>query len=313
MGNLLARTIKRIRFHYQYRCIVNQWVVGISRGSLDDIIRTRHFNPDIHWSTLDSAGHQQADPFILQTQNGAVELLVEDFRVNDNYAKIARAKFDSNLRPAGHKVILDTGSHLSYPHIYREHGKVYVVPEAGKSGKLNLYSYNEPGEKLGFIKTLVELPLLDANIVKRDNKYWLFGVLRSAPPADSFELMVYFSDNLEGPFAPHPSNPIQSGLDNVRGAGNFFEVDNVLYRPAQNCGEEYGQSITISKVEELTTTSCRLVPYMTAAINKDNKHNRDIHTLHTLNGENGIIVVDGIRKRFSPFVRYKEIRNEKLN
>jgi hypothetical protein len=242
-----------------------------------------------------------------------VELLVEDFRVNDNYARIARAKFDSNLRPTGHKVILDTGSHLSYPHIHRENGRSFMMPESGKSGKLNLYILNEQDGKPEFKKTVLDLPLLDANIVKRDNRYWIFGVLRSAPPANSFELMVYYGDSLEGPFTAHPSNPILVGLDNLRGAGNFFEVDNVLYRPAQNCGEEYGKSITISKVEELTTTTCKLVPYMTVAINKANRNNRGIHTLHTLNGENGIIVVDGIRKRFSPLTRYKEIRNEKMN
>jgi hypothetical protein len=311
MGNLFSRVVDKIRFHYEYRCIVNQWVVGITRGNMGDIIRSKSFNPDIRWIALNSAGHQQADPFILEVKNGKVELLVEDFRVDDDYAKIAHAKFDRDFGPEGHEIILDTGSHLSYHHIFRENGKTYVLPEAGKSGKLSLYEFDISEKELKFVIDLLHIPLLDANIVKKDNRYWIFGVVRSAPPADSFELLAFYADSLAGPYQAHVSNPLQKGLDAVRGAGNFFEVDNVLYRPAQNCRETYGKSITVSKVEELNTTTCRLSPYMTVTIDRSHPNNRDIHTLHTLNGENGIIVVDGIRKRFSPLVRMKEIRKEK--
>lgn len=260
MGNLFSKVIDKIKIHYEYRCIVNQWVVGISRGTLADMIRTRTFNPEIKWIGLDSAGHQQADPFILDVHNGKVELLVEDFRVDDEYAKIAHAKFDRDFSSEGYEVVLDTGSHLSYPHIYRENGKTYVLPEAGKSGRLSLYEYDASNRRLSFIKDLLQVPLLDANILKKDDRYWILGVIRSSPPADSFELMAYHADRLEGPYAAHIANPLQKGLDAVRGAGNFFEVDDVLYRPAQNCSESYGKSITISRVDELTTTSCRFSP-----------------------------------------------------
>ena len=313
MGNIISKVIERIRFHYNYRCVVNQWVIGVAKGNLSDIIRAKKFSPDIKWMRLKTAGHQQADPFILDVNSNGLELLIEDFRVDDGYAKIAHVSFDEHLHNTGHHILLDSGSHLSYPHIFRDDagGSEFVIPEAGKSGKLSCYAYDPLNKKLDFVRDLIKLPLLDANVVRVENKYWIFGVTRPATGGDFFELRGYYADHLAGPYTPHPGNPLQAGLDGVRGAGNFFEVDGTWYRPTQNCEEEYGRSITINRINRLDETVFESEPYMTIEIDKTNGNNRNIHTLHTLNGEKGVIVVDGIRKKFAPFVRRKEIKNEK--
>lgn len=67
----------------------------------------------------------------------------------------------------------------------------------------------------------------------------------------------------------------------ARNAGEFFEVDGVTYRPAQECNRWYGNALSIQKFEDGAFTEVRRIPGM-----------------HTLNSYQGVTVVD--RKVF-PF------------
>lgn len=67
----------------------------------------------------------------------------------------------------------------------------------------------------------------------------------------------------------------------ARNAGEFFEVNGVTYRPAQECNRWYGNALSIQKFEDGAFTEVRRIPGM-----------------HTLNSYQGVAVVD--RKVF-PF------------
>ena len=67
----------------------------------------------------------------------------------------------------------------------------------------------------------------------------------------------------------------------ARNAGDFFEVNGVTYRPAQECNRWYGNGLSIQKFENGAFTEVRRIPGM-----------------HTLNSYQGVTVVD--RKVF-PF------------
>ena len=79
----------------------------------------------------------------------------------------------------------------------------------------------------------------------------------------NYKLNVIYSDSLLGPYIPHPDNPVKSGLNGTRSAGNFIEVDGIIYRPSQNSEKDYGESITINKVNELNEMNVVEEPYMT--------------------------------------------------
>ena len=155
----------------------------------------------------------------------------------------------------------------------------------------------------------------DSTILKKDNKYWLFGTVGETETG--YKLHVFYSDNLLGPYTAHRNNPIKDGLDGNRPAGNFIEVDGVIYRPTQNCNNIYGESITINKVTELNETNVTEQPYFDIFINRRNNHNPGIRTIHTINVIDNYIVVDGIKWTFSPIkqlkghFRYKQIRAKK--
>jgi hypothetical protein len=302
MSRILSKYIEKLFF--------KKWIIGIFRADIKDIIKSKMFDPDINWLPIRSIDTYYADPFLLFSKDENLKILLEDFSFDENYGKISLMTLDRSFKQVNYKILLDTKNHISYPFIFTENNKTYIFPEAGRSGKLSCYEYDPLNESIDFLQDIVDLPLCDSSILKQNGKYWIFGTL-SEIEADTkritdYKLYVFFSDRLLGPYVPHPGNPIKSGLNGTRQAGNFIEVDGIIYRPTQNCERLYGESITINKVTELNEINVVEEPYMTICINKKNRYNYGMHTIHTINVMNDIVVVDGKRWTFSPINQFKK-------
>lgn len=311
MNRLLSKYIEKLFF--------KRWIIGIFRGDIKDLIRSKTFNPDIKWLPIRSSDTFYADPFIVNTENGHIKILLEDFSFEKFYGKIALTTLNTDLKQIDHKILLDTQQHISYPFIFTENNRTYVMPEAGRSGKLSCYEYDPLKESLKFVQNIIDQPLYDSSILKHGNKYWIFGTLSEVDIVKDiitdYKLCVFSSDKLLGPYVPHIGNPVKSGLNGARQAGNFIEVDGVLYRPTQNCENQYGESITINKITELNEFNVVEEPYMTIRIDRRNRHNYGMHTIHTINAKDDIIIVDGERWTFSPFIQmrtyFRNMRRQK--
>ena len=290
---------------------VKQWQIGICRGNIKEIIRSKTFNPDINWLPLNSLDFFRADPFLLRTKDGIMNILFEDFVFDDFYGRIWVMKIDENFNKINEKILLDTKSHLSYPFIFEENNKVYLFPESSHSGRLSCYEYDPVNQSVNFIKEIMELPLLDSTIIKHNDKYWLFGTLNGTYRHS--RLHIYFSDNLLGPYTPHPGNPVKSSSNGTRPAGNFFEIDGIIYRPSQNCEKKYGESITINRITELGEYHFSEEYHMKICIDKNNPYNDRVQTIHTLNIIDDIMVVDGIKWTFSPKNQWKNFLRNRAN
>jgi hypothetical protein len=295
---------------YFDKLFVKQWILGLGRVNIKEIIRSKTFNQDIKWFPLRTLDHFQADPFLLRTNDGKWNILFEDFGLEDFYGKLSVLTFDNNFNIVDQKILLDTKSHLSYPFIFEENNKIYVFPEASQSGKLSCYEYNPVNQSLIFIQEIINLPLLDSTILKHKDKYWLFGTLKGEYSYG--KLHIFFSNDLLGPYYPHPENPVKNSSNGTRPAGNFFEVDGILYRPSQNCENKYGESITINKINIISELCFNEEPYMLIEINKKNQKNDKIHTIHTFNVLDDLIAVDGMQWTFSPLHQWKNyLRNRR--
>ena len=306
MSRILSKYIEKLFF--------KKWIIGIFRADIKDIIKSKMFDPYINWLPIRSIDTYYADPFLLFSKDENLKILLEDFSFDENYGKISLMTLDRSFKQVNYKILLDTKNHISYPFIFTENNKTYIFPEAGRSGKLSCYEYDPLNESIDFLQDIVDLPLCDSSVLKQNGKYWIFGTL-SEIEADTkritdYKLYVFFSDRLLGPYVPHPGNPIKSGLNGTRQAGNFIEVDGIIYRPTQNCERLYGESITINKVTELNEINVVEEPYMTICINKKNRYNYGMHTIHTINVMNDIVVIDGKRWTFSPIIQLKSyLRN----
>jgi hypothetical protein len=301
--------MKRIIVKYIEKLFFKKWIIGIFRDNIKDIIRSKAFDPQINWLPIRSIDTYYADPFLLSSTDENIKIILEDFSFDENYGKISIMTLDKCFKQVDYKMLLDTKNHISYPYVFTENNKTYIFPEAGRSGKLSCYEYDPVNESIAFLQDIVDLPLCDSSILKQNDKYWIFGTLSEidtdADKITDYKLYVFFSDSLLGPYVSHPANPLKSGLNGTRQAGNFIQVDGIIYRPTQNCEKQYGESITINKVTELNEINVAEEPYMNISINRKNRSNFGMHTIHTINVMNDIIVVDGIKWTFSPIIQLK--------
>jgi hypothetical protein len=295
---------KKSVFHYYDKFFFKQWIIGFIRGELKEIISKRTFDDEITWLNLFPKGCSSADPFIIMREDNKLHLIFEEYHHNEDYGKISLIILDNDFKVLKQKVLLDTKSHLSYPYIFREENKIYIFPESASSGKLLCYEYDPIHQSLQFVKEIMSQPLLDATIIKYRRKYWLFGTLKGE---NSWrKLNLYFSDSLFGPYKSHPSNPVKDTLYGSRPAGTIIESDGILYRPAQNCQNMYGESITINKVTVLTETQYMEETHMVIEIDRKKRYNHMVCGIHTINSVNGLITVDGYKCIFSPILLVKE-------
>jgi hypothetical protein len=283
---------------YLAKLYFKQWTIGLFQGSMEDMIRQGSFNPDIRWLYLDSFSKFIADPFFVTSSDGNLKVLLEDLDFRENCGKIYLLTLDKEFRQVGYKLLLDTGSHLSYPFVFYENDRIYIFPEAAKSGKLSCYTYDPVTESMSYLQDIIPLPLRDSTIIKVVDRYWLFGII--ARDDTEYKLNVYYADNLLGPYTPHKNNPVRNSLDGTRPAGNFVIVDGEIYRPAQNCHNGYGESMTIYRITELTEDNVAEEPCFDLSVNRKNRNNRFIHSMHTVNQSDGYVVVDGEQWTFAP-------------
>ena len=208
---------------------------------------------------------------------------------------------DNEFRPVFTKQVLDTNSHLSYPNVFKENNKTYIIPEASKSGHVTCYEFDFATKSLINPKNIVlDLPLLDSTILVYNNKYWLFATKRGEH--SNSKLFIYYADEMCGPYIPHANNPVKTGADGSRPAGNFIELDGNIYRPSQNCAEYYGKSVTISKVTKLNEREFEEEPVMEVKPPHQSGFNYGIHTINVVGD---VIVIDALKRIFMPLEQVK--------
>lgn len=281
-----------------------RWIIGISNQDIKEMIRKRHFDLNVRWFQKKNFDKFFADPFPLPSPAGEFKILIEEFNFDEDYGKLSLMKIGKNYKKISYVPLLDTNSHLSYPFYFIEDEKIYVFPESAHSGKLSCYHFDPVQEKLTYVKDILELPLRDSTIFKLQGRYWLFGAI--SENFANYKLAIYHSDHLLGPYKEHARSQENSGLDGIRPAGNFIEVDGALYRPTQNCKNFYGESISLKKITRLDESDFQEELYATITIDPMNTNNKGIKSIHTINVMNHHIIVDGEYWSFSPIRQLKK-------
>ena len=280
---------------YSDKLYLKQWGIGFLKADIADIIRNKRTDLRFEWMSLEDKTISHADPFIFKGDDGRINILFESVSSYNLNGKISLMVCNDSLAPILEKVVLNTNSHLSYPHVFNENGKTYVFPESAFSGSLSCYEFDPVKRSFVNKKEIIQLPLLDSTILKYESRYWLFATMLGEELHS--DLHIFYADSLFGPYTAHAGNPVKKDMNGSRPAGNFIEVDGSVYRPAQNCGNYYGESITINKINTLTTTAFNEEEYMIIGSHKDDEFN---YGIHTINAVDDIIIVDGQKSYFEP-------------
>jgi len=193
-----------------------------------------------------------ADPFLVRDDN-AWTMFFEVFNRDGWRGEIGYATSADGCQWRYGGIVLREAFHLSYPQVLTVGNDHYMIPESGADRAVRLYRATSYPERWERIATLLEgEPFRDSSVVFQDNTWWMFTAIEKS------ELRLYFADHLEGPWSPHPANPIIANDAGIARPGGRVTVQNGhVYRLAQDDQGSYGRQVRAFEVTELTRQSYR--------------------------------------------------------
>lgn len=236
-----------------------------------------------------------ADPF-LTIINDVTYLFFEELDKKTRKGHISCCKIeykDDILQKNPVIKVIDEKFHLSYPFLFKENNKLFMIPESFEANCIYLYECIEMPNKWKIIKTLVpNVDAVDSTLFKLDDIYWLFTSEKYQEDKNRV-FRIYYSDDLfSEKWIPHPIN--QQNLNSElkhhsgRGAGNIYEENGCYYRPVQENNRFYGESIRINKIIKLT--KIEFIEEFVTIIKAPFKFGT--HHINKINEENMYIVMD---------------------
>lgn len=256
------------------------WNVGFVTMPLEHVIgSTEPLN--IQWLKHDYKDRWFADPFILDVDENNIYVLVEDYVRTKAKAHISLLTVDRlNYKLLDIDPIIEESTHLSFPIINRKEDHLLIYPENGASGKLKLYSFDRITKKCKFERELFDGALADAVLVNIQGQEYL--VATEGEELNGKILNFYVKDSSVFRF----ERSVHFERNTARNAGEWFNFDGQLYRPAQDCDLRYGAAMEIQRFNPQDfsfDTVRRIAP-------TSKKYSRGIHTFNHFKGYS---VVDG--------------------
>ena len=184
------------------------------------------------------------------------------------------------------KAALSTPFHLSYPNVFCFDSNIYMIPESYVAEEIAVYkAKNFPNnwKKVKILKK--DIITVDSTPLEiNDENFLLSYLLRD----DNGCLKLFkYNNDLKTCFS------IPDTDKQLRPAGNFFKIDNILYRPAQDCKNGYGSALNFYSVDNISDTNYsetlfkKITPQM---ITTDT--NIVSHGIHTYNFNDKYEVID---------------------
>ena len=235
-----------------------------------------------------------ADPFLFR--HGGVNWLF--YETLDKTGKGVLGCFrEENGKWVQQGIVLSEPWHLSYPQVFEDGGRVYMIPESCDSkrghreGHVALYEAVDFPLKWRKAATLINEPLADSTLCRKDGWYYL-SCFRVSPEAGA---ELWHAPSLTGPWSKHP----QSGNTNQsvrlrRNGGSFQVVDGRLCRIAQDCNGDYGKRLFKVPVLNLTPESYRegaWAPFIPGETEAGWPHGGMVHTYNRLDTPDGLLEV----------------------
>lgn len=218
-----------------------KWVIGTCNTNVEDLLTSQPLSkPVIHQPKKSDVFF--ADPFFLK-MNGLNYIFYEEWSYNAQKAVI-KELFSG-------KTIIDATHHLSYPFIWKEDQRIFMIPEQAASQSTILYELNED---LNVLKstTILDFGAIDPTLHFDGSKWWLFC---TRAPRTNTDLFIFHSSTPHGEWTPHLLNPVKQDIRNSRPAGRMFTHQGSIYRPSQDSERGYGSSVVINRVTTLSPSA----------------------------------------------------------
>lgn len=157
-------------------------------------------------------------------------------------------------------IVLQENFHLSFPFIFEDEGKVYMIPESGEDQSIRLYEANRDFTSFSFVRVLLKQEkrigpnsnYVDNHVFKNKGIYYLFTSYRN-----NWEIrqeLFTTNDLLKGEFVRHPCSPIFVGNKYGRNGGSLICFNDKLLRVSQDCSVEYGVNVSLHEINSINET-----------------------------------------------------------
>ena len=260
------------------------WNIGFVGTTPKELVENQKLG-SVEWLKHPYKDRFFADPFIYSVSEKEIVVFVEELEFDKPIGRLSELIVDAKSKKLVRKyTLLELDTHLSYPAIIRRGDDVFVCPENGASGKLSLYKYNGVTHALEFVSVIMNESLADATIRQIGDKFYMFATKVSNTQGD---LYLYQSTCFDGEY--QEVGLVAKGRGNARPAGDIFEVEGVLYRPAQNCSKCYGGATEIMQITKCED-GCFEEKHLFSLPPTSFRYNLG---LHTLNFHGNIGVIDG--------------------
>lgn len=231
-----------------------------------------------------------ADPFVIEHE-GRTWLFVEEFPYELARGVIAVAELGADGSFGMPKQVLVEPHHLSYPQVFALGGEVWMIPESSSAREVVLYrAENFPNRWVRHATLIADREVSDATLLERDGRFWLFGTERHSQGNSSDTMVVFSAERLDGPWLPHPMNPVLIDRSAARPGGAFVRQGERLFLPVQDGTRTYGGGLGLAELIELNQQTVRF------AVPRPVRPGKawDRHGIHTLNRAGGIEVIDSV-------------------
>jgi len=284
---------------------LEDWNVGIVREPIHSFLDP-NFCPHVEWLAYQRHDSFLADPFLLQI-GAKLKLLAEEFDWHSNRGHIVEADItDAGQSAPCFRKALDEGVHMSYPYLFEYGGRWYCTPETSQKRGVFLYVYDTEKQVLTPVSILIpDFAAVDPTLFQYQQRWWLFCT--NLDDEVLSKLFVWHAPRLEGPWEPHPGNPVKLDVRSSRPAGRPFFFQDRLYRPAQDCSATYGGAITINQVTSLTADEFSEEPAVHIGPVAESIYRRGIHTAAY---QGSVTVVDGKRMIPAPGFALRTLKHK---
>lgn len=271
--NFIKKIYKSLVYH--------DWEIAFPENTLEGVVKGEPLKVHIMKHTYHDRWF--ADPFILDVTDSEIILLVEVVEDRTQKGVIAKLNVDkSSYTLRSLKTILELPTHLSFPVIIRDGSRILVYPESGASGRLMMYEYNPSDDSMKPLYLVMDQYLADAIMTDIFGKKLMFATLKGEENGQ--DLTVYESNGSNG-WKRHSILHFEEKI--ARMAGEFFKLDNKIYRPAQESNTIYGHGIVIQEMSlDGDKWNIKEVRRITSPSSRYDQ------ATHTLNSYKGLVVID---------------------
>lgn len=284
MFSKLKERIVYFFFHVQ-----NDWQIGIAKTPVYTFL-TNATLPSVKWLPM-PRNVFRADPFGI-SKNGKYYIYYEEYNYIKGYGTINCMVLSGSLEILEDKVIIDEGIHFSFPYLISYNDELYMLPETCQKGELAFYKCAEFPYKWQKHKVVLTTDCMDSTLFFKDSQWWLFYNVASAKHGEGAYCIRTCKD-LFGDWQSTDEQVVKDKMYNGRGGGNFFELDNNIYRTTQNCVGSYGKSVVINKITNLAAGSVT-----EEAVREITDTSAEVTGFHTLSSCGDYTLVDRRKYRY---------------